>query len=1016
LLGLLLISLPQHLFASAIARFYGRTMFANTGSTNPGLATGTPDGLYATQVSGNTLSVSNFVDASFTEATNGMVTGVWLISMKKVDAAFDNDQFNLRYQIGTTWGSTSLTEVPTNTTFQEANIWVTDDRTWTWANIKNMQVQTRYVRVGGNDGRQTHIDSIGIVVRTAVRCQGTSLMAANVSQGQPRIPVESVSMTSFNGGTTFVSAMRITRLGTSVNADVSQVYLYEDVNKNNLIDADDTLLGQSAVTANPQLVNFPTALSISAETKNIIVAYDVALTAVAGRTLGARVAATTDITIDTPNEIENVNFPMSSSLGTIRTQPAITLTFSAAPTSLLTGNAITLTGTVTNTGQTAAIELIPSAITINQVSGGEAIYAAGPTPTSRTLAAGATSNFSWTFAAQTSGIINFSGTVSWKDPNSGIASTSLVRISNNVTITTNPGSNGLTSFMQATPDRVNTNYSPVTLTMTVTNVSASPINNITPSAITLPGLAATNLTGPIPGNFATLNPSAEGVFTWTYQTQGTTGNLSFRGNALINGVNGSVLSNSNIVIVETPANLLATMTALPTTANVGSQIILNLAVRNTGMATAGMIIPPTNLTITGGNTTIISGPTPAVATLSQNAMATFSWTYQINAPAATNRTFSGSVTGQDMNSGGAVSSPNKSAVVTITTNVVPKWGFPAGTVTGGFNAVPTTFENVVIAGANDSKVYGIDINTGLQKWVFNTSGIILSPLVTTYDDALGKYLILVASQDNKVYCLIDNGTSVTQRWEAFYGGSPPAAFRAAPITDGTYVYIGGEDGFVRCLNLSNGAERAGWTNTNVGIIRSTTAVQDGFVLVGSAGNNRVYRLNADGTVHSSYLTGAPVSASPFLMNSRLYIVSNLLYCLNPSNLTELYWSYNFGSTSQSSPWFDFDTSTTSGPIIFGTENNYVRAVRDDGTGSTLVWSFLANGPVRTNPLAIDGKVYFGDATGRIYSLNSSNGTIRAGWPFLTGSAINSSAALNEDYTQIFIGSSNGKLYSFDVSQ
>ncbi len=1017
-LFLLLSACPHPAFASAIARFYGRTLVSSTGATNPGLATGTPDTLYATLANTSNVIVGDFVDATYSEANNGNITAVWVICNKKVDAAFANDQFNLRYNISGTWGATTLTEVPTNLSFEEANVYVTGDRTWTWADIRNMQAQARYIRSGRYDGRQLHVDTLGIVVRTALRCQGTSLIAANVSQGQPLVPVESVAITSFNGGTALINGFSVDRLGTSLNSDVSQVYIYEDTNQNNTIDPSDLLLGQSAVTADPQTVTFATPMSITAQTKRVIIAYDIATTAVAGRTVGARLANTAAVLIQAPDTVQNVNFPITSNLATIRTPPNIAYTLSPTPTSVLTGQAITITGTVTNSGQTAAVNLTPSALSVNQVSGGDAILSVGPTPASMTLAAGGSSSFSWTYTAQTSGIINFSGNMTWLDANSQIASNSNVTTSANVTITTNPGSSGITTSLAATPQpTVNTNYSPITLTMTVTNVSANPVLNITPSAITMPGLPATNLSGPTPTNFASLNPAEVNTFTWTYQSQATTGNLYFRGNALVNGgPASSVVSNSNFLQVQTPAALAATMTALPTTANLGSQVLVRLAVQNTGMATAGSIVPATNLVVTGGNVSKVSGPEPAIATLSQNAIATFAWTYEITAPLATNRTFSTTATGTDRNSLTPVSTPVKSVVVNCVSAVTPRWSFPAGTVAGGFNGVPTTQENVVLTGANDSKVYALDMATGQQKWVFSTSGIILSPIVTIYDDDLGRDLILVSSQDNKIYCLIDYGTFVVQRWEAFYGGPPPAAFRAAPITDGTYVYIGGEDGYVRCLNLSNGQARAGWTNTAIGAVRSTTAVQDGFVLVGSAGTNRVYRLNPDGTVHSSYLTGAAVIGSPFIWNSRLYAVSDLLYCLNPSNLTQLYWSYAFGSTSQSSPWFDFDTDYASGPIVFGTENNYVRAVRDNGNSGTLSWSFLASGTVRTNPLVAGDRVLFGDSSGRIFSLNRADGTLRSGWPYNTGSAINSSPAVNDSLTQFFIGSSNGKFYCFDINQ
>ena len=78
-------------------------------------------------------------------------------------------------------------------------------------------------------------------------------------------------------------------------------------------------------------------------------------------------------------------------------------------------------------------------------------------------------------------------------------------------------------------------------------------------------------------------------------------------------------------------------------------------------------------------------------------------------------------------------------------------------------------------------------------------------------------------------------------------------------------------------------------------VRSSPAIADGSVIVGSL-DNRVYCLNtADGAYIWNYTTGNSVYSSPAVANGRVYVGSNdnKIYALNVVT-GALVWSYTTG--------------------------------------------------------------------------------------------------------------------------
>ena len=118
------------------------------------------------------------------------------------------------------------------------------------------------------------------------------------------------------------------------------------------------------------------------------------------------------------------------------------------------------------------------------------------------------------------------------------------------------------------------------------------------------------------------------------------------------------------VVVQRATALAASLSVAPAaTASVGQEILVTMQVQNTGEAQA-TAVTPSPLVLTGaGAATLVSGPTPASATIDGGASTTFRWQYTATVPGAL--AFSGSATGADGNSAQMVASAQASSSPTL---------------------------------------------------------------------------------------------------------------------------------------------------------------------------------------------------------------------------------------------------------------------------------------------------------------------------------------------------------------
>jgi outer membrane protein assembly factor BamB len=100
---------------------------------------------------------------------------------------------------------------------------------------------------------------------------------------------------------------------------------------------------------------------------------------------------------------------------------------------------------------------------------------------------------------------------------------------------------------------------------------------------------------------------------------------------------------------------------------------------------------------------------------------------------------------------------------------------------------PAVSEGIVVVGARDRQVHGIDAKTGQRKWAFKTRGDVES------SPAISGGRVYVGSRDKKLYVLdLKTGEKL---WEFTTGRS----IVASPAVGRGVVVIGDGDGALYCL-------------------------------------------------------------------------------------------------------------------------------------------------------------------------------------------------------------------------
>ena len=228
-----------------------------------------------------------------------------------------------------------------------------------------------------------------------------------------------------------------------------------------------------------------------------------------------------------------------------------------------------------------------------------------------------------------------------------------------------------------------------------------------------------------------------------------------------------------------------------------------------------------------------------------------------------------------------------------------QWQFATG---GGVSSSPTVSNDVVYFGSADKNLYAVDAVTGKEKWRFQAGGMSTSPAVAdgvvfavfdinglfAIDAVAGRELwnfhpypgglaysspaiangVVYFGQSQSHHIIAVDAKTGKPLWEFGTMGW----IRSSPAVSDKTVYVGSQDKNLYAIDAVNGKEK--WRFTTGGLVLSSPAIADGIVYIGSEDKN-LYAIDAvTGLEQWRFTMGDGVDSSPAVANGIVYIGSN----------------------------------------------------------------------------------------------------------------------------------------------
>jgi outer membrane protein assembly factor BamB len=326
---------------------------------------------------------------------------------------------------------------------------------------------------------------------------------------------------------------------------------------------------------------------------------------------------------------------------------------------------------------------------------------------------------------------------------------------------------------------------------------------------------------------------------------------------------------------------------------------------------------------------------------------------------------------------------------------------------------PTFRSDTAHSGLNpaESAIGAGNVGALAPAWTAPTgSGVYSSPAIangTTY----------VGSDDGKLYAVDAAGASncsagpprtCAPLWTAATGGT----VRSSPAVANGNVYVGSDDGKLYAFdaagqfNCAAGPPKtclARWVTATGAGVRSSPVVANGVVYVGSD-DAGVYALNATtGQVIWKTITGAAVRSSPAVAGGVVYVGSDDkgLYALDAAT-GAVRWKTTTAAAVRSSP------AVANGAVYVGSDDAGLYAL--NATTGQVLWKTTTGASVRSSPAVSNGVVYVGSDDAKVYALDASTGAVR--WTVPLGAIVRSSPAVANGL--VYVGSDGGSLSVFDA--
>jgi outer membrane protein assembly factor BamB len=229
--------------------------------------------------------------------------------------------------------------------------------------------------------------------------------------------------------------------------------------------------------------------------------------------------------------------------------------------------------------------------------------------------------------------------------------------------------------------------------------------------------------------------------------------------------------------------------------------------------------------------------------------------------------------------------------------------------------------------------------------------------------------------------------------------------RSSPAVSDGMVYIGSYDHNLYALDARTGEYV--WKYAAEDVISSSPRVWQDLVFIGSD-DRIVYALFKDsGRIAWSSLTRGRVISSPRAAHGHVFVGSDDR-CL-----------YNFEARTGREVWkTETDGCVRSSPAVseefvyFGSDDSNVYAV--EIRTNRLKWKYRTHRQVLSSPLLYEGLLFFGSVDRMFYVVDAKAGW--SVWSYRTRNAIYSSPAISESLGLVYFGSADRQVYALDYSK
>ena len=277
--------------------------------------------------------------------------------------------------------------------------------------------------------------------------------------------------------------------------------------------------------------------------------------------------------------------------------------------------------------------------------------------------------------------------------------------------------------------------------------------------------------------------------------------------------------------------------------------------------------------------------------------------------------------------------------------------------------------------ATDSAVYCLGFDSGRELWTRRLSNVTGEPLLLDVDTQGTKVFIVTERTDEDGYTegavlhALDASTGET----SYRISSETAAIYGHLAGRGTYVYGGTTTGSVVAFDLDT--REVAW-QTHLGEYVNSVAATGEAVYAGShtgvvaaldrtTGDER-WRTTLEGNEIA-------VRARPAIASKTVYVAATdgNLYALD-QDTGEEQWRFDGGKRLSQPPTV---VGSDDQSVVFGSDAGNVFSI--DPASGEMYWSHQLEDRVNTSPVVVDGVVYIGDNSGRLYALANEDSNVGA---------------------------------------